>query len=281
VRNKTSKAGTAALQAAIAEMNRAKIIFTGEDAKVSATGWHIDPPAVACGLANHPKLVDATDRELLTLLPYLDAATLYENSAFECFGREDTARASDNVRRVARDVPKYLKLVVENTDGKPSMLFKTGRAEFTYVVDNGQCRLDIQSLTSDTEDFFTHLWFSLEYYGSDRRRRVGSVGLHKEKSPREFIRRCKCGRYFVANISTARFCSRVCIETEKRKRYAQSPDRAEDQALSMMVANYQARYNKRYPSKQYVTNWLQSYRQKREGKKSVSIRPIEAVLAKL
>jgi hypothetical protein len=279
--NKRLKAATAALKAAIAEMDTAKIIFTGENAKVSATGWHIHSPAVACGLANHPELVDATDRELLKLLPYLDAATLYENNAFECLGREDTAHVADNIRRVARDVPRYLKLVVENADGKPSMLYKTGRAEFTYVVDNGRCRLHIQPLTSDTEDFFTHLWFSLEHYGSNHRPRMGAPGLREDRLPREFIRRCKCGHYFVARIMTARFCSRTCIETEKRKRYAQLPNRAEDQALSMMVVNYRARYNKRYPSRQYVMNWLQAYRQKREGKKSVSTRPVEAVLAKL
>jgi hypothetical protein len=279
MKNKRLKVATAALEAAIAEMEISKIVFTDEDAAASGTGWHINAPAVACALANHPQILEATDRQLLKLLPYLDAATLYEYNAFECFGRDDIARASDNVRRVVKDLPKYLRPIVDSADGKPfSIIYTRRKADFSYSVSNGQCSLNISPLASDTEQFFTHLWSSLEMYGNRSPHRQGRLSGY---SRAEFVRRCKCGRYFVAKTIRTLFCSRTCIEGDKRLRYAQLPDRAEDQALSMMLVNYRRRYNRRSPSKQHVLKWLETYRQKRKGKKSVSTRPLEAVLTKL
>lgn len=161
-------------------------------------------------------------------------------------------------------VPIYLEVLVENTSGRRLTVFCERRtAEFHYILDNGQCRVDIDHERSNENRFFDFLWRYLEGHRS------------------ECIRRCKCGRYFVAKTAKARFCSRACTEADKRKRYAQLPDRAEDQALSMMAVNYRRRYKGRTPSKQHVEKWLKAYRQKRQGKKPVSTRPVSIVWAKL
>lgn len=278
MKRKQSQVGAAAVKAAIAEMEAGKIVFTVKEAKSKKRWglrlWNIRSPVVACALANHPEIVRASDHGLLKLAPYLDVATFDEvngglmNDAFKLSDSNDVAGVGRNIRRVTNDVQTYLDLVVESASRKTFTSFHPHReAEFLYIAERGKCRLYIEPDPSDTEHFFTGLWSCLE------------------QSSSEYIRRCKCGRYFIAKTGKARFCSSACGEAVKRERYAKSPDRAEDQALSMMAVNYRRRPNGGTPSKRYAANWLETYRKKRQRKKPVpkpvSTRPVETVLAKL
>lgn len=244
---------------------------------------------IYCAVVNHPAAKDAKDKDVLRLKPLFlyspwgsskpknDTRTkkYRTNTGLWLPGDDlDGIDAFDEQFDGKARVVRNLRKVIEHCLSIAPQMGETGavtipmRAQVSLVKRDGMYDLEYECdavFGYEYQAFFWRLWRTIVQYSS------------------ESMKACrKCGRFFVAPSVKAIFCSRACAEADKRVRYAQLPDRAEDQAISMMAVNYRRRYEGRTPSKQYALKWLEAYRQKRQAKgNSVSTRPVEMVQAKL